>query len=371
VGSAIVPGEVAVAEAPAAKAGTSLRHELLVASKDVSEAEEQRTWLQSQGAQLLRRRTLAHLGWVITVYRLAPGAAPAEATAALLQQWPDAMPEANQRYQGLADAGRGAPVEYAGKLIGWPAAGCRLRPRVAMLDGPVNGTLAALAGSRLASVVFTPADAKTNYHHGTAVAAVLVGSGSPRGLLPQAELLVGVIMVDDAGKPYTTTEWILRGLDWVAGLSPAPVALNLSFGGPPSGQLARAMERVLAVTRVIAAAGNDGKRAAVFPASFPGVVGVSAVDARLQRWPDANTGDHVAIAAPGVDVWTIDGAGNGYYASGTSFATAFVTAAIALSPPSQAQLGQWLPRHARDLGAPLRDPEYGYGALTIHEGCSP
>ena len=85
----------------------------------------------------------------------------------------------------------------------------------------------------------------------------------------------------------------------------------------------------------------------------------------------SNTGEHVAIAAPGVDVWTIDGAGNGYYASGTSFATAFVTAAIAISAPTQAQIGEWLPRHARDVGVPRRDDEYGHGVLTLNEGCVP
>jgi hypothetical protein len=364
------PAELSVAEAPAAKAAASLRRELLVASKDVGEADEQRAWMQSQGVTLVRRRTLANLGWVITVYRLAPDAVPAAITTALLQQWPDAMPESNQRYLGLQGTAAAAPVEYAVTLIRWPAVGCGRKPRIAMLDGPVNEGLPEFAASKLTSVAFIPAGSKTNYHHGTAVAAVLVSKSAPQGLLPQAELMVGVVMVEEDGKPYTTTEWILRGLDWVVGLSPPPAALNLSFGGPPSAQLARAMERVLAVTRVAAAAGNDGRNAAMFPASHPGVVGVSAVDARERRWPEANTGDHVAIAAPGVDVWTLDGAGSGYYANGTSFATAFVTAAIALSAPTQAQMTGWLPRHARDVGAPRRDPEFGYGVLTLNEGCS-
>jgi hypothetical protein len=281
------------------------------------------------------------------------------------------MPEGNERYPALGESAAAAPVEYTRTLIHWPESGCGRRPRVAMLDGPVNTRAAALAGARLETAVFTPAGAQPSYNHGTSVAALLVGGGAPRGLLPKAELLVGVVMVGEDGKAYTTTEWVLRGLDWVLGLSPAPVALNLSFGGPRSGQLARAMERVLLATRVIAAVGNDGKHAPVFPAAYPGVVSVSAVDARGSRWPDANTGEHVSIAAPGVDVWTINGAGEGYYASGTSFATAVVTAAIAFSGPTQAQLDEWLPRHARDLGAPGRDPEFGFGLLTLNEGCPP
>jgi len=365
------PAELAVAEAPSTKVAASLRRELLLASKDVSEADAQRAWMQSQGAQLVRRRTLANLGWVITVYRLAPDASPAAVIAELVKQWPDAMPESNERYPGLEGPASALPVEYAGRMIHWPPAGCGRKPRVAMLDGPVNSGLQGFSAGKLTSVVFTPANGKTNYQHGTAIAAVLVSQGAPQGLLPQAELLLGVVMMDDEGKAYTTTEWILRGLDWVVGLSPPPAVLNLSFGGPPSRQLARAMDRVLAVTRDVAAAGNDGRNRPVFPASHPGVIGVSAVDARERRWPGSNTGEHVAIAAPGVDVWTLDGAGNGYYASGTSLATAFVTAAIAISAPTQAQIGEWLPRHARDVGAPRRDDEYGHGVLTLNEGCVP
>jgi hypothetical protein len=370
--SSAAPAEIAdasVAEAPATSGTKQLRRELLVASKDVSEADEQRNWLLSQGAQLLRRRSLANLGWVITVYRLAPGVTPAAVATALRQQWPDAMPEGNERYQVLGEISSAVPVEYARELVGWPDGGCGRRPRIAMLDGPVNGALPAFTGRRIEAAVFTPASGRPDYNHGTAVAALLVGNDAPRGLLPGAELMVGVIMLDDDGKAYTTTEWILRGLDWVLGLSPAPVALNLSFGGPRSEQVALAMKRVLATTRVIAAAGNDGKRTAVFPAGVPGVIGVSALDARLRRWPMANTGEHIAIAAPGVDVWTVDGAGRGYYASGTSFATAFVTAAVALFAPSDTQIDDWLARHTRDLGAPRRDRDYGYGILALDKGC--
>ena len=363
------PAGLSVSEAPAARAAAAVRRELLIASKDIGEADEQRAWMQSQGAALIRRRTLSNLGWVITVYRLAPGAVPATVIAETLQQWPDAMPEMNAVYPALSAASTDAPVEYAHQLIGWPEGGCERKPRIAMLDGPVNVALAAFAGRRLESQVFTPPGSAPDYHHGTAVAAVIIGRDTPRGLLPNADLMVGVIMVANDRKPYTSTEWVLRGLDWVLGATPAPVVLNLSFGGPRSAQIARAIDRVLPRTHVVAAAGNDGGDAPVFPASHPGVIGVSALDARLRRWPDSNTGEHVAISAPGVDVWTIDGSGQGFYASGTSFAAAFVTAALAVTAPQRPQLPQWLEQHTRDLGAKRRDPQFGHGVLTITNAC--
>ncbi|HEY6125644.1 MAG TPA: hypothetical protein VIV63_13415, partial [Steroidobacteraceae bacterium] len=166
-----------VPEAPAAKPANALKAELLVASQDVAESDAQRAWMQSQGAQLLRRRTLSHLGWVLSVYRLSPGASASAVKAALLQQWPDSIPENNERYQALGESAA-APAEYAGPLIHWPVAGCGRRPRIAMLDGPVNTAVAALAGARVQSAVFTPAG-QPNYHHGTSVAAVLVGGAMP------------------------------------------------------------------------------------------------------------------------------------------------------------------------------------------------
>lgn len=362
------PATLSVAEAPAARAASALRRELLIASKDLDEANEQREWMQSQGAALLRRRTLTNLGWVITVYRLAPETMPATVITALQQQWPDAMPEMNERYPALGTSGRNAPIEYARRVIGWPEGNCERKARIAMLDGPVNASLAAFAGRSLETRVFTPAGTAPDYHHGTSVAALIIAHEAPRGLLPNADLMVGVIMVENGGKPYTSTEWILRGLDWVLGASPAPVVLNLSFGGPNSAQISRAIDRVLPRTHVVAAAGNDGDDAPVFPASHPGVIGVSALDARLRRWPDSNTGAHVS--APGVDVWTLDGAGQGFYASGTSFAAAFVTAALAVTAPARAQLPQWLERHTRDLGSERRDPQYGHGVLALADACS-
>jgi subtilisin family serine protease len=345
-----------------------LRRELLVAATNVAEADQQRAWLAGRGAQLLRRRTLNNLGWVLSVYRLPPETAPASLSAELTAQWPTAIPEINQRFAALATSGSTAPAEYARTLIDWPES-CAASTRIAMLDGPVNLDLARLADRRIGVTQIAPVNGAPDYHHGTALAALLVGQDAPRGLLPEAELVVGVIMRADDDGPFTTTEWILHGLDWVLGLDPRPGALNLSFGGPRSAQLQRALEVVTGVMPVAAAAGNEGQKAVAFPASYPGVIAVTAVDARGRRWSRANTGDQVAIAAPGVEVWTFDGAGRGYYANGTSIATLFVTAALASAQPDQRSLDEWLAAHAVDAGLAGRDLEYGHGVLAMRGPC--
>ncbi len=46
------------------------------------------------------------------------------------------------------------------------------------------------------------------------------------------------------------------------------------------------------------------RRHPAFPATEPGVIGVTAVDSRAQPYADANRGDDVDFAAPGVRIWT-------------------------------------------------------------------
>ncbi len=56
---------------------------------------------------------------------------------------------------------------------------------------------------------------------------------------------------------------------------------------------------------LIAAAGNDGPRAApAHPAALADVLAVTAIDARLRAWRRAAQGAHVDLAAPGVQIWS-------------------------------------------------------------------
>jgi subtilisin family serine protease len=338
---------------------------LLIAATDVAQGEAQRGWFAQRGIGVLRRRALTHLGWVLTIYRIPPGTDLPTLLAEFATLWPDALSEMNQRYLHLAAPE--AATRYAAALIGSPIDGCSRSVRVAMLDGPVNLALAAFK-TRVQAIDIAERSARPDYAHANGIAALLLGTESVPGLLPNAQLLAANVFAEQHGKPYTTTEWILRGLDWTLGEAPVAV-VNLSFGGAESAQLAQAIQRVQRQMRVVAAAGNDGTTRPVFPAALTGVVAVTAVDVRRRHWPRANSGEYVAIAAPGVDVWTIDGIGRGYYATGTSFAAIFVSAALALGAPAQPALGTWLKLHAEDLGPPGRDRLFGFGLLRAGGLC--
>ena len=76
--------------------------------------------------------------------------------------------------------------------------------------------------------------------------------------------------------------------------------------------------------------------------AYPGVVGVTAVDARLKVLIEAARGPQVMFAAPGADLATAASGGNGYQgARGTSFAAPLVAALLAtqLATPAPWQPG--------------------------------
>jgi len=204
--------------------------------------------------------------------------------------------------------------------------------------------------------------------HGTAVAALMVGrSDRFRGVAPQAALYAADIYCDSATGGSAAR--IAAALDWLAREQVA--VINLSLVGPPN----QILERVVAgmVKRgylLVAAVGNDGPAAApLYPASYPGVVGVSGVDKRGQPLPEAARGPQVTFAAPGNQMVSA-AIGNPPYRTvrGTSFAAPVVAALLAdgLRQPSPDGARRAIAEAAKSASGNatgVQNPEIGYGVL--------
>jgi serine protease len=137
--------------------------------------------------------------------------------------------------------------------------------------------------------------------HGTAVAGIIAGQGN-NGLgiagtcwgcriMPVKVLGSGGLGTDSA---------VAAGIVWAADHGAG--VLNLSLGGPGSSQtMADAV--VYAQNRgvvVVAAAGNDGQwQVPSYPAAYPGVISVGAVDEFDYYYPFSNWGSWVMVDAPG------------------------------------------------------------------------
>jgi minor extracellular protease Epr len=172
--------------------------------------------------------------------------------------------------------------------------------------------------------------------HGTGVLAMLAGdplSGTP-GLIPDARIyMADVFFPDSEGFPMSNTMAMLRALDLMERYEVEVV--NMSVSGPADKQVRKAIERMAKRGVIfVAAAGNEGPAApAAYPAAYPPVIAVTAVDSELRSYRYANRGPYVSVSAPGVKIWTaLPNAKEGYQ-SGTSFAAPYVTAiAAALYP---------------------------------------
>ena len=350
--------------------------ELIVISPNMAEAQTLARQVQPLGLSVKRRIKLPGLGLVVSVLRVPKEMTVGDALTRVRELLPKVWADANHRYELL---GEEASL-YGHELMGWTSsAHCGQGLRIGLLDSAVDTHHPALRGRAITRKSFvvtgvTPAPAD----HGTATAALLVAHVMPSGftgLLPSAQLYAANIFRNRAGKQVdTTAEWIALALDWLAGQDVS--IINMSLGGPRNllVELAvlRLQERGIAV---VAAAGNGGERSPpVYPAAQPGVVAVTAVDARLDVYRNATHGDYIAFSAPGVDIWTASPDRDGIYVSGTSYATPFVTAALANARrahpnASWPALQQQLQKKARDLGAPGRDPVFGWGLVQAN-GCA-
>ena len=121
---------------------------------------------------------------------------------------------------------------------------------------------------------------------------------------------------------------------------------------------------------MIAAAGNNGHQAApCYPAAYPEVIAVTAIDADDHLYAKANVGAYVAMAAPGVDVLVPSPGNRRELQSGTSFAAAHVTGIVALmlernSRLTSAQARTALTGGAVSLGSRGPGAEFGAGRVN-------
>ncbi|MFP5503858.1 MAG: S8 family serine peptidase, partial [Candidatus Sericytochromatia bacterium] len=222
-----------------------------------------------------------------------------------------------------------------------------------------------------------------DFGHGTHVAGIIAAVGNNGlgsiGLAWKTKVMpIRVLGVDGTGTTYDTAAAIEHAVAKGASV------INMSLGSPDRSKIEeQAVARAIAAgVVVVAAAGNEAGSGNYleYPACYPGVLSVGAIDPELKRASFSNFNSQVSLVAPGVDILSTipsrlvpGGQGRAVgFLSGTSMASPFVAAAAALVLTvhpnwTPAQVAKRLTDSASDLtftgDAPGYDVYTGFGLL--------
>jgi type VII secretion-associated serine protease mycosin len=210
---------------------------------------------------------------------------------------------------------------------------------VAVVDTGVDAGHPQLAG-RVTSIDVTKTTADDCLGHGTEVAGIIVAQDQRNRNKPLVGIAPGakVLSVKYTNGQHTAgaDPNLPRAIRAAAGVKGVKV-INVSSTSPDSPALRDAVQ--FAQSRdivIVAAAGNvtdeqQGKEVPAFPAGYPGVIGVAAVDQSGQISDFSNERTQIAVAAPGKGIPTTwPGGTYNPGADGTSYSAPFVAGLAAL-----------------------------------------
>ncbi|MCV6598652.1 MAG: S8 family serine peptidase [Mangrovicoccus sp.] len=316
---------------------------------------------QARGYLWTNTTPLPSLGLRMITFEKPGDVTGAQAIAALEAAVPASTAGINHAYH-LQSLEPGGPARsYAQALLDWPNRRCQAHGPVGLIDTQIDTRAPNLANTRVVSRHFAP-DRSISPRHGTEVASQLADPSMIAGLTIYNASVVG--QSRDGGIAAGADD-LIRALDWLAGQDVRVV--NLSLAGPFNKLLDLAVSEATARGMVlVAAVGNAGPNVAPqYPAAFPSVIAVTAIDADRDIYRNAVRGPFVDFAAPGVDVFipSVDG---GRFVTGTSIAAPFVTARILadkdlMRDPKPANIRERLAVSSEDLGRRGADPVFGSG----------
>jgi subtilisin family serine protease len=215
--------------------------------------------------------------------------------------------------------------------------------------------------------------------HGTHVAGTIAAENNKLGVLgvaPDAELYAVKALDKDGNGSYSQ---VIEGIDWA--IDNKMDIISMSFGAKmDSPALHDAVKRASdSGILVVAAAGNEGsgytadmepvegKEKELFPARYPEVLSVGAVNNSYKRAGFSSTGANLALVAPGTQILSTTNDGKYGVMNGTSMAAPHVTGAAAALWSSNKKLkSDEVKNILLDSATPLgNQSEYGHGFVNL------
>ena len=263
------------------------------------------------------------------------------------------------------------------------------RVRVAVLDTGIDYNHPELADfidkDSSYNFIDNNSDAMDYNNHGTHVAGIISAKGDngngTAGVMWESELMAVKVLGDDGNG----SEWSLaQGILYAAGLldnQPRQTAdiINLSLGMSDPNHVPKTLERAIERAAaegiiIVAASGNNGSRGVIYPAAFPDVIAVGALEENGSDMPEvtsySNYGPEIDVTAPGSLIYSTLADDKFGYMSGTSMAAPHVSglAGLMLSEGIRARdVRSLLQDTAIKLGNDDFSESYGYGMINSYK----
>lgn len=344
--------------------------------------------LQGERDRLIGRLGLAHLdgdtfflpGVTVHRYRLPAGLGVREAISQLEADSSVVYAQPNYLYWLQQDQETQKLPQFGNDLIALGDAHGMTKgegSRIAIIDTAVDASHSELSEADMISFDVSDLRVENVDPHGTSIAGILAADTKLTGVAPDATFIAIAAFSKSASDEVTGNTWTISDALNIALKEEADV-LNLSFAGPADPLLENAFigakkRNILPV----AAMGNEGPEAkTLYPAGYETVVAVTATNGDNEIYANANVGEHVDIAAPGVGLLVLSDNSGFRTTSGTSMATAYISgvAALALSANPSADydtLRSLIENSASDLGEAGRDNIFGLGIPNAAQAASP
>lgn len=244
--------------------------------------------------------------------------------------------------------------------------------KVAVLDTGINTTNTDMKNINVSgyNVIAGTTNYADDHGHGTMVTSVIAAQMNNAfgfaGIAPDVSFLSVKVMSSSGTGTYSD---MIKGIEYA--VNQGASVINMSIGGrTASSALQLAVKSAVdkGVT-IVAAAGNESASSISYPAAYPEVIGVGAIDIYGNKMSFSNTGTGLTIMAGGsarVATFT-DFIST---ATGTSFASPYVAGLVALMYSANPGITPTLvmdsiSQTAKDLGPAGYDTTFGYGVVDM------
>ena len=208
--------------------------------------------------------------------------------------------------------------------------------------------------------------------HGTHVAGTIAGIGGNdegiKGLIHNGQLKLHIVKIFNNNGDFTHTSDMIQALE--SCVAAGSTVVNMSFGGEFFSAAANATIDRISKGRVllVAASGNLGNGGKMYPASYPSVISVGAIDNNNNLAWFSQYNDQVDLVAPGVGILSTVPGGKYAFQQGTSMAAPHVAGVAALlwsnfNDKSAQEIRSAIESTAKDLGEMGRDDKFGHGLV--------